>query len=727
VTLSAFFQAGIPLPVPPTAPDVPPAAPTPPRRDPLQTPLIGDDPAPRTGDSDLTKPIDPKLLRPDQTPSEYRAGEAAASNLAGILIPGAADFDDVEAAGLPSNSNPYVINMEQAFTLAMINARIYQFNLEAVYIAALNVTLQRFAFMPQFYAGLSPTTAVPQGLSNVPAAIPGTNPANLFNYSTKETGQQVSTLNIGTVAGVGKAFSGGARLLAGFANQLVFNFIGKNAMQPKVTSYLPISFFQPFLRGGGRAVTLEPLTQAERSLLYQIRAFAKFRQEFTVQMLVGGTIQNFGSAVASFGFTGAQSTDPNIGYVNIIEDVQLVENYRRNIAAFEQLKTVYTELIKGEASGLSQLQLDQVDSSLQGAKVQFITSRTTYRSDLDQFKQQMGLPPDTPLIPDRGLTKVFHDVYDEIDNWQRNPNRKMEDLPYIIDKLPKLPDVFVDGRSIQAIYPVIPEARRDRNVFSEDELEDLLLAAERVALEHRLDLMNVRAALYDSWRQLKVTANALQGVFNLSLTNQFVTPPVNTNPFGFIDQAKNFQLVFNAELPLVRLAERNNFRQALINYQRQRRALQNAEDSLKLNIRNDIRSAQTLYLQYEISKRNLVLTIRQKDQAFEQIVAPPAGAAVAGTSQAPLQTTNLINFQQQLIQLENQLVTFWYNYQQARLIIFRDIGTLPIDEWEAFRELFSDQPLSAGPAAAASGAGASRAAAVNDNPTEESERPERRR
>ena len=71
---------------------------------------------------------------------------------------------------------------------------------------------------------------------------------------------------------------------------------------------------------------------------------------------------------------------------------------------------------------------------------------------------------------------------------------------------------------------MIPEARRDRNA-SEDQLEDLLLAAERIAMEHRLDLMNERAQLYDAWRQIKVTANALQGVFNVTLTNQFITPP----------------------------------------------------------------------------------------------------------------------------------------------------------------------------------------------------------
>ena len=78
-----------------------------------------------------------------------------ASELAGLLGTGTIDFNEAEAAGLPGQP-PYVITMAQAFTLALINARVYQFQLENVYLAALPVTLQRFAFTPQFFAGLTP-------------------------------------------------------------------------------------------------------------------------------------------------------------------------------------------------------------------------------------------------------------------------------------------------------------------------------------------------------------------------------------------------------------------------------------------------------------------------------------------------------------------------------------------------------------------------------------------
>ena len=120
---------------------------------------------------------------------------------------------------------------------------------------------------------------------------------------------------MGEVAGVGKLFSTGGQLLMGFANQLVFNFVGKNPIQPTVQSSLPLSFVQPFLRGAGRAVVLENLTQAERSLLYQVRTFAKFRQEFIVDMLTGGSISQPGVGFNLVGFSTAGNTDPTLGFI----------------------------------------------------------------------------------------------------------------------------------------------------------------------------------------------------------------------------------------------------------------------------------------------------------------------------------------------------------------------------------------------------------------------------
>ena len=625
---------------------------------------------------------DPRLLqelRPTGPGGTFDAEQAA--ELSGILVPSLPPLNVAALAGLPSKSEPYEISLQQAFTLALMNSRFYQTQLENLYSSALNVTLQRFAFQPQFYAGLSPTTS-PLG-----AGFPALNPLNQFVYQTRRApGGQVSTLQLSEIAGYGKLFQSGGRLLMGFANQVVFNFVGQNPVQPTVQSSLPLTFVQPFLRGGGRAVTLENLTRAERSLLYQARAFARFRQEFIVTTLSGGTVTQFGATFALAGFSTGGNIDPTVGFIPVVVRAVQIDISRKNVAYFERLVQLYEQLIEGEASGLSQLQVDQTRSQLVSARGRLVNDTLNFRSSLDQYKVQLGLPTDTPLVPDLNLLKPFRDVYQRIDDWQRDRNRNLDDLPKIVAGIPELEDVVIDGRSVLNIY------KNTETYSEEEELEDILQAGVRTALEYRLDLMNARAQLYDAWRQLRVTANALRGVLNVSLTNQVFTPPDTTNPFAFVSQAKQFSLVLNAELPLIRVSERNAFVSALIAYQQQRRQLQNTEDFLKFQLRDDIRSMQVAYIQYQIARENLILNIRLKDQAFEQIVAPPqagAGAqSLAQSANAAAQTTNLIQFQNGLVNSEIQLIQNWAQFQIARLTLYRDIGTLPYDEWEAFSELF---------------------------------------
>ena len=642
--------------------------------DPLKTPQLPGDPLPV--DPNLSKPVNP---RPDLSPEQYRQSEEIQSNLARMFVPENVPMDEAIAGGLPSGSRPYVLTMEKAFQLALLNSRQYQFQLENMYVNALPVTLQRFSFGPQFVAGLTPLTGVAgagSAATTVNPRLPTVTGPNSFIYNTRGTSAQSSTLNLSTVAGVGKLFDNGAQVLMSFANQLVFNFVGKNPLQPTVRSFLPFQALVPFLRGGGRAVTLEALTQAERSLLYSVRSFAKFRQEFVVTTLTGGTILTFGSNITTGGFTsGGGPNDPTTGFLNVVEDVQLVENYVKNLSVFERFAEVYAELINGETSGLSQLQLDQVNQQVQNARSQLIQFQTNYRNDLDQFKIQLGMPPDVPVIIDRSRTLSFKKTFEAIDNWSLSPKREYGQLVDIVTRLPDLEDLVIDGRSCQEVFT-------DKDGSS---LEDLLLTAERIALENRLDLMNARAQLYDTWRQIRVSANALKGYLNVAVTNQFLTPPTTNNPFGFVDAARQFSLVINAELPLVRVAERNNFTLQLINYQRQRRTLQNTEDFLKFQLRQEIRQMQLLYTQYKIAERNLVLSVRVKDQSFEQIVAPPQPNAAA---QGAVQTNNLISAQSSVITQENNLVTLWYQYQLFRLQVYRDLGILPFDEWEAFDEIF---------------------------------------
>ena len=227
-------------------------------------------------------------------------------------------------------------------------------------------------------------------------------------------------LNLGTVAGFGKLFSTGGQLLMGFANEVAFNFLNKNPQQPTVISALPISFVQPLLRGGGRAVILEPLTQAERNLLYAVRSFTLFRQQFFVVTMTGGSIQNFGDTFNLAGFSVAGNSDPAIGFLPVVFNLVEVEVDRRNLFFLESLAKLYQELIQGEASGLSRLQVDQVMQTTDHRPAgTYSSTRSLTGLRLDEFKMQLGLPPDMPLVVDMSLAQPFYDVFDCVDNWQR--------------------------------------------------------------------------------------------------------------------------------------------------------------------------------------------------------------------------------------------------------------------------------------------------------------------
>ncbi len=641
--------------------------------------------------------MDPNVQGPGALPPGLlnevgRMPQAEATGLAGILVPRVPTIDEAEAMGLPRGYRAYHLGMQESWLLAILNGRFYQYNLEQLYISALALTQQRFNFEPQFYAGLGNGAA--STTSGGSASSPGVSPSAGYNYATRYApGGSGSVMNLGTVAGVGKLFTSGGQLLMGFASELVFNFAGKNPRQPTVLSALPISFVQPLLAGGGRAVTMEPLTLAERALLYQVRQFALFRQQFFVVTLTAGTVQNFGNSFPLAGFSVPGNSDPTVGFIPAVINIAQVEIGRKNVAFYENLVRLYNELIQGEASGLSNLQVDQVTSNLISARQTLFGLKITYRSALDGFKMQLGMPPDTPIVIDQHLVQPFYDVFNAVDDWQRNPNRTLTELPGIIKKLPELEDIDVEGRSLLGLYRNYEANRKTFTVEDEDPLEDQLQAAVRIALEYRLDLMNARAELYDAWRAIRVTANALKGVLDLAISNNVYTPTGGTDPLGFLSAARQFSLTVNAELPLVRMVQRNNFRAALISYQRQRRALQQTEDNLKIQLRNDLRSVHTSYIGYEINKRIFELNVRLKDQSFEQIVAPPAGGtqALAQSANAATQTTNLLNFQTQAYNSQQSLVTAYQTYEQNRLIVYRDIGTLPYDEWEAFSELFPSE------------------------------------
>jgi outer membrane protein TolC len=214
--------------------------------------------------------------------------------------------------------------------------------------------------------------------------------------------------------------------------------------------------------------------------------------------------------------------------------------------------------------------------------------------------------------------------------------------------------------------------------------EEVFAAASRVTLENRLDLMNARAQLVDSWRQLAVFANALLGTVNLQYNMSSTTPVGQARPFALGGSRYDNQLIINAQAPLVRITERNNYRASLIAYQRQRRALMEAEDLAIETVRGEVRQLRQFAENYRIQQRQVELAYLTVENSLDTFQAPP-GATPAGAggqsaaAQAASLTQQLLSAQRNLPTAQNQLLTVWINYLNTRLTLYRDLELMPLD------------------------------------------------
>jgi hypothetical protein len=131
------------------------------------------------------------------------------------------------------------------------------------------------------------------------------------------------------------------------------------------------------------------------------------------------------------------------------------------------------------------------------------------------------------------------------------------------------------------------------------------------ALVQRFELMNERGRLADDRRAVKLTADDLRSIFDLSATQTIGTRESLNKPFKFTSENTRTEISLSIDLPLNRVAQRNNFREALINYQAGRRSLMALEDAIKADVRDGLRTLDETRIQYPISVTRAALAAEQ--------------------------------------------------------------------------------------------------------------------
>jgi outer membrane protein TolC len=374
---------------------------------------------------------------------------------------------------------PFRLKLEQAVELGLINSREYQDRRENLYLTALPVTLERFAFSAQFFAAEQA----------------------IREWAGRETPDgRKNNWTLNSNAGLAKLFPTGALLLLNFANQTVFNLGGGNGRPLISQSTINLDLIQPLLRGGGRAVTLEPLTQAERNLVYEVRNFARFRKEFYVAIAGGGggsitgaTFQPTGViAPANFSPTGGLGssglvpgiippvpvlTNPGLdvnpsasgriglttafaapvtGYLSTLLEAAQMQVDEYSIQKLEE----YLRLARAmeEGGDISGLQVDQFEQQVLTRRSTLLGDQLSYLQALDTFKLQLGLPTNLPIelddTPFRPLNQQFRRYEDLFAQFVATSN---EPLPF--GTLEMVPRVRQEMRRIFTTSAVVKGTR----------------------------------------------------------------------------------------------------------------------------------------------------------------------------------------------------------------------------------------------------------------------------
>jgi len=206
----------------------------------------------------------------------------------------------------------------------------------------------------------------------------------------------------------------------------------------------------------------------------------------------------------------------------------------------------------------------------------------------------------------------------------------------------------------------------------------------QTARENRLDWMNARATLVDQWRQVRVTANALRGDLNLVFSGDMST--TDNNPIRFRSTTGRLRVGVQFDPPLTRLAERNLYREALINYQQARRSYYSFEDRVNHGLRITLRSLQQSQVDFELRRKGVLVAIAQVDITREKLNAPPKGVTATKPGETgqpgtfgPTTARDLVQAYSGLLNAENGLVAAWIDYESDRLNLDLDMGTMQLD------------------------------------------------
>jgi hypothetical protein len=195
-----------------------------------------------------------------------------------------------------------------------------------------------------------------------------------------------------------------------------------------------------------------------------------------------------------------------------------------------------------------------------------------------------------------------------------------------------------------------------------------------IASQNRLDWMNRRTSLVDSWRQIDLAANRLKGELNLTLDGEIGT--VDRRGVRFDGRDGRLRAGLDWDSPLTRYAEMMDYRRSQITYQNARRDYYTYVDSVNAELRSILRAAQNHQIDFEINRNAILIDTIRVDVMQLRMEQP----AQRGRQIDTATSRQLIDALNGLMSSQNSFLSTWVAYQTQRMLLDLNMGTMELDK-----------------------------------------------
>ncbi|MHC4286420.1 MAG: TolC family protein [Planctomycetota bacterium] len=302
-------------------------------------------------------------------------------------------------------------------------------------------------------------------------------------------------------------------------------------------------------------------------------------------------------------------------YYNVLQLRDVVtnaeNNYKRSVESKERLE------MESEAGRKSRIDVDEAEQNVLAAESRVVAAQERYEQSLDAFKIGLSIPTDANVVMDQNELNILEEM----------------------------------GIS---------------------EIEFTLEESVETALLQRLDLYNSADSIDDALRIVHLAAEGLGPQLNLTGSSEVTSR--QESDFSSLRFNRGFySLGLDADLPLDRKIQRNEYRRAMIALERQQRQYDEDRDSIKFAVRSAYRRLQETADRYKIEKNSLKLA---EERVEMNKVLLDAGRVT---------TRILLQSQDALLEAQNSVTRALIEHLDAKLSFYRDVGIMqvrPDGMWE---------------------------------------------